>query len=130
MLYELKTPEGSISLSKNVIGKIVFGSVRKFKGKVAITNSKGKAPGFMKKPGVVDAINNMDITMGPLGLDVKVYIIINFGMSIGMVTDSLIEEIHSKIKELTGLEPNSVAVIVKGMISKQQMTKRNIEVKR
>jgi len=129
MLYELKTPEGPISISKNVIGRIVFVSVRKLKGKVIIANRKGKTPGIGKKPGVIDAINNMDITMGERGLDIKLYVVINFGTSIGLVTDNLISEISSNIRELTGLETNSVAVFVKGMISNQQVSKRNIEVK-
>jgi len=129
LLYELKTPEGSISISKNVIGRIVIESVRKYKEKVRITNHKGKAPGFVKKHGGADLISSVEITMGDKGLDIKVYVVINFGTSIGIVTDSLINEIHNRIKELTGLEPDSVAIVVKGMISKQQMSRRNIEVK-
>ena len=130
MLTALETPEGDISLSKNIVGRIVIESVRKFRGKVKITNHKGKGPGLVKKIGGVDAANNMEITMGEKGLDIRIYVTINFGTSIGKVTDQLIEEIHNKTKELTGLEPNSVAIIVTGMISKQQMTRRNIEVKK
>jgi len=126
----LITPDGTIVLSKNVIGRIVIESVRKFKGRVRISNQKGKTPGPARKRGVAEAINNMEITMGSEGLNIKIYVVIDFGTSIGMVTDNLINEIHGRTKELTGLEPDSVAVIVKGMISKQQMTRRNIEVKR
>ena len=129
MLTALETPEGDISLSKNIIGRIVIESVRKFRGKVKITNHKGKGPGIVKKISGVDAANNMDITMGEKGLDIRIYVVINFGTSIGKVTSQLIEEIQNRTKELTGLEPNSVAVIVTGMVSKQQMTRRNIEVK-
>ena len=130
MLYKLETSTGSISITKTVIGRIVIQSVEKFRDKVTISNHKGKVPGLVKKISGGDVINNMDITMGENGLDLRIYVVINFGTSIGRVTNSLIEEIHTRIKEFTGIEANSVAVVVTGMISKQQMTRRNIEVKR
>jgi len=130
LLYKLETSTGSISITKTVIGRIVIQSVKKFRDKVMISNRKGKVPGLVKKISGGDVINNMDITMGENGLDLRIYVVINFGTSIGRVTNSLIEEIHTRIKEFTGIEANSVAVVVTGMISKQQMTRRNIEVKK
>ena len=129
-MYVIETSEGAISISKNVIGRIVTESVKKFRGKVVITNQKGKEPGFVGKLGGTDLTKFMDISMGKKGLDIRIYVVINFGMSIGAVTDRLIEEIHRKTKELVGIEPNSVAIAVKGMMSKQQTAKRNIEVKK
>ena len=122
MLYKEETPLGSIIFSKIVIARIVTVSVKKFHGRVRISNPKGKIPR--------DYINNIDISMGANGLDVRVYVVIDFGMSIGFVTDSLIEGIYRRIKELTGLEPNSVAIIVTGLVSKKQTARRNIEVMR
>ena len=130
MLYKLETSTGSISITKTVIGRIVIQSVEKFRDKVTISNHKGKVPGLVKKISGGDVINNMDITMGENGLDLRIYVVINFGTSIGRITNSLIEEIHTRIKEFTGIETNSVAIVVTGMISKQQMTRRNIEVKK
>lgn len=130
MIYKLETPIGSISFTKSVIGRIAVESVKKFDGKVRISNQKGKVPGIVKKLGGVDVINSMDITMGAMGLDIRIFVVIDFGTSIGMVTDSLIEDIYLCTKDLTGLEPNSVAIIVTGTVSKQQMARRNIEVKR
>jgi uncharacterized alkaline shock family protein YloU len=101
-------------------------STRKFRGKLMISNPKGKIVGRVPK----NAINNMDITLGAYGLDIRIYVVMNFGTSIGTITNSLIEDIHNRVKDLTGLEPNSVAIIVTGMISKQQLSRRNIEVKR
>jgi len=126
----LETSTGSISVTKTVIGRIVIHSVKKFSDKVVISNHKGKVPGLVKKISGRDVINNMDITMGEKGLDLRIYVVINFGTSIGKITNNLIEEIHTGIKEAVGVEPNSVAVVVTGIISKQQMSRRNIEVKR
>lgn len=131
LLYKLENSSGSISITKNIIGKIVLNSIKEFDGKVMISNHKGKVPGAVRnKISDGDFTGTMDIAMGQNGLDLKFYVVIKFGTSIGSVTNSLIEEVHIRIKEITGIEPNSVAVVVTGMVSKQQMSRRNIEVKR
>ena len=126
MIYRVETRKGSISFSRGVIGRIVIESVNKFRGRALLSNHKGK----VRKNAGSDSSGGIDISMGEKGLDLRVYVVIKFGASIGIVTNELIEEIYTRTKELTGLEPNSVAVIVTGMISKQQTARRNIEVKR
>ena len=130
MIYKVETKAGSISFSKNIIGRIVIESIRQFNGRVMVSNHKAKIHAPDQKRGGLDAIGTMDITMGAKGLDLRVYVVIRFGMSIGAVTDRLILDIYTSTKELTGLEPNSVAIVVTGMLSKRQMARRNIEVKK
>lgn len=129
MLYKEETENGSIIIEKAVIAKIVTETVFQFNGKVLISNYKNKATTFAAKIGVTDDINNMEITMGEKGLDIKLYIVVKFGTSIGMVTNKLINDIHDKVYEFTSIEPNSVAIVVTGMISKN-IARRNIEVRR
>ena len=45
------------------------------------------------------------------------------------MTNQLVDDIHEKTKETIGIEPNSVAVVVTGMISKN-IARRHIEVTR
>ena len=130
IIYRQNTSTGSISITKDVIGRIIAEAVKTFDGKVLISNQKGNVPGFPHKIKGADLINSMDIAMGDKGLDIRFYVAIHFGMSIGMITDTLIDETYAKIKEFTGLEPNSVAVVITGVISKQQMSRRNIEVRK
>jgi len=129
LFYKIETEEGFISIEKTVIGKIIIEEVKKFDGKVLISNHKGRVPGIVSKIGGLDDISHLEILMGAKGLDVRVYIVIRLGSSIGRVTNQLIDGIQENIKGLTAIEPNSVAVIVTGIISKQ-FSKRNIEVKR
>jgi len=129
LFYKIETEDGYISIEKTVIGKIIIEEVKKFDGKVLISNHKGRVPGIVSKIGGLDDISHLEILMGTKGLDVRVYIVIRFGSSIGRVTNQLIEGIQDNIKELTAIEANSVAVIVTGIVSKQ-LSKRNIEVKR
>jgi uncharacterized alkaline shock family protein YloU len=131
LFYESETPEGSVFISKNVIGKIVVQSVKRLNDKVMISNHRGKLPGAVRsKISGGDVINNVDIAISTSRLDIKIYVVMHFGMSIGNTTNSIIEEVYSRIREFIGIEPNSIAIIVTGMISKHQVMRRNIEVKR
>ena len=129
MFYKVETDEGHIIIEKAVVGKIIIEEVKKFRDKVLISNHKGKVAGFVSKMGGLDDVSHLEILMGTKGLDVRLYLVIRFGTSIGMVTNQLIEGIQENIKGLTGIEPNSVAIVITGTISKH-IAKRNIEVKR
>jgi uncharacterized alkaline shock family protein YloU len=131
LLYKVETSVGSVSITKTAIGSIVIKSAQNFKDNLKISNQKGKIPKFTKKIGGGDAtVNSLDITMSSNGLDIRIYVVMNFGTSIGTVTNELIEEVYNQIEKLTGTAPNSVAVIITGMIAKKQVARRNIEVKR
>lgn len=129
MFYKVETDEGYITIEKAVVGKIIIEEVKKFRDKVLISNHKGKVAGFVSKIGGLDDVSHLEMVMGSKGLDVRVYLVIRFGTSIGKVTNELIEGIQKEIEAMTGIEPNSVAIVVTGTISKH-IAKRNIEVKR
>ncbi len=130
LLYRLETAEGTISVDKEVIGRIVAEAVGQFSGKVFISNHKGKVvSGFAAKLGVMDDISYMEIGIDSSGLNIRFFILIRFGTSINSVTEQLIASIRKNTEEITGLEVNSVAVVVTGMVSKKHTVRRNIEVK-
>ncbi len=129
MLYKRETKEGTISVDKSVIGKIIIEAAEQFSGKVFLSNHKGKTAGFVPIIGGIDDSNFMDIAIGENGIDIKFYIVIRFGTSINRVTEIMIERIKKHTAEITGLEVYSIAVVVTGIISKQ-MVRRNIEIRR
>ena len=129
MLYKLATKDGDISVDKAVVGRIIIEVIEQFKGKVLISNHKGKVvSGFAAKIGVMDDISSMEINLGNNGLDIRFYILIRFGTSINRVTEELIRTIKKNTEDTIGLEVNSIAVVVTGMVSKQTV-RRNIEVR-
>lgn len=127
MLYKLETDTGSIILREEIIGRIVVESVLRFGGRVMITNHKGKVVKLRKYHGILDASDHIEITAGENGLDLRIFIAIKFGTSIGMVTEQMIHGIKQDIESIVGMEANSIAVVVTGLLSRQ-MTRRNIEV--
>lgn len=128
-LFYKKTEEGSLRIRNLVIGQIIVTAVNKFSGRVKITNQKGKVIKIREKYGIPDATDNLEITMGDRGIDVRFYVAIRFGLSIGMVTEQLIRDIKEETEKITGIEANSIAVVVTGLMSKQ-FAPRNIVVKK
>lgn len=129
MLHKIETEEGTIFIEKPVIGRIILEEVKKLKGRVWVSSHKGKVPGLVSRIGGQDEMNYLEISNGQKGIDIRVYVVIRFGTSIGEVTNQLLDSIQESVKRYTDINPNSVAVIITGMVSKQ-LAKRNIEVKR
>ena len=84
--------------------------------------------GIAAKLGVVDDTSSMEINFENNGLEIRFFILIRFGTSINHVTELLIDRIKKNSEEITGLEVNSIAVVVTGIVSKQTV-RRNIEVR-
>lgn len=128
LIYK-KAEEGSLKIRKLVIARIIVAAINKFSGRVKITNQKGKVVRLKERYGIPDATDYVEISMGEKGMDIRMYIAIRFGLSIGMVTEQLISDIKTEVERLTEIEANSIAVVVTGLIAKQ-ITPRNIEVKK
>ncbi len=60
-------------------------------------------------------------------VDIRIFVVVKFGISIGHVTERLIEKVKKALKDLLSQEPKSIAVVVTGTISKK-IAKRNIEI--
>ena len=128
-MITVETEFGTITITKSVIGKIITDVIDEFEGKVIISNHKGKVPGLVSKIGGMDEISNMEINLTEQGLDIRIFVVLRFGTSITRVTNQLVDEIHRRVRKMTAMEPNSVAVVVTGMISKH-IAPRHIEVTR
>ena len=128
-MITVETEFGTITITKSVIGKIITDVIDEFEGKVIISNHKGKVPGLVSKLGGMDEISTMEINLTEQGLDIRIFVVLRFGTSITRVTNQLVDEIHRRVREMTAMEPNSVAVVVTGMISKH-IAPRHIEVTR
>lgn len=128
MQYKIENEQGQILMGSLVFGRIVAEVVNQFKGKVWITNSRGKIARTVQKAGKSDAIKNIEVIFGKEGLDIRVFITLLFGTSIGNTTNELISLIRATIKEQTSIEVNSVAIVVTGMLPiKGKVKTKNIK---
>lgn len=118
---------GKIELPKSVIGSIVIDVVESFDGKVILSDSKGRVHKLAYKLGAMEEANNIEIEGGENGMDMRVYVILRFGVSIKETTNQLINEIKSAVKEESGITIDNISIVIKGMMSKK-IAPRNIEV--
>jgi len=128
MLYKSDNETGCISIDKAVIRRIAVECIRDLDGKVRLANHKAQTAGFVSKLSGMDESSFITVARNNEGLDIKLNIIIRFGVSINRVTEQLITSIKEKISAMTGIEECGVTVVVVGMMAKQ-LVRRNIEIK-
>jgi len=116
--YSIKTERGNILITKKVIARIVVDAVDKFEGKVFITNQNGKLFGAFSRLGGLDETVNMEIYFSDKGVDIRLFIVVRFGTSIGMVTTQLMDDIQDKVGRAMGIETNSLSVVLAGTVSR------------
>lgn len=116
--YSIKTERGNILITKKVIARIVVDAVDKFEGKVFITNQNGKLFGAFSRLGGLDETINMEINFSEKGVDIRLFIVVRFGTSIGMVTTQLMDDIQAGVNRAMGIETNSLTVVLVGTISR------------
>jgi uncharacterized alkaline shock family protein YloU len=116
--YAIKTERGNILITKKVIARIVVDAVDKFEGKVFITNQNGKLFGAFSRLGGLDETINMEINFSEKGVDIRLFIVVRFGTSIGMVTTQLMDSIQAGVSRVMGIETNSLSVVLAGTISR------------
>lgn len=114
-VMKLETKYGTISLKQYIIAQVVEKSVLESYGVVALSTKsvKNKLMSFIKRnsscKGVSVAIND-DGTV-----DLKVHIIVEYGVSIPEVTKSLVERIRYDLSKLLGVQVNNIEVVVEGV---------------
>lgn len=127
--FKETTNFGEIVISDDAISEIVLSEIRKYKNNIYITNSKGKRTSKVYKSVGGSSATNIDIISENNVIEIKVYLIFKFGMSIKKTTEGLMENIRKQIKLATGKNPKSITIVITGMASKK-IARRNIEVKK
>lgn len=133
-MLDIKTNLGEIHFSQHIINKIVTDAVETCGDKAAIMHYKGKYMNVV--PGLASKINLYDEGASGIhfndkedGIEISVYIVVRFGISIKMITEKIIDQIYANVEKIMGQKPKKVTVIITGTISKN-IAKRHIEVSR
>ena len=129
-MYKIESVAGDITIFRPVIIRIVAEAVKRQVGKAQLSNAKGQIPGMgLSRFKSLDPADVIEVTSGPDGVDIRLYVVIRFGSSIGAVTDTLIQDIREDLRKMAAVEANSVAVVVTGLISRN-IAPRNIVVRK
>lgn len=129
-IYKETNDFGTISVSDGAIADIIMDEIGKYKGRIEITNSKGRSvPKIYKSVGGPSAANIHIGTDDDGRLDIRLHIVLKFGMSIKKTTDEITENIRKQIRLATGSDPSRIVIIITGVISKK-FARRNIEIEK
>lgn len=133
-MIKKKTKFGDIHFSQNVINRIVINAIQSCNGKAELNNYRGKYKNMV--PGLASRMNLYDEGAGGIqlskedeGMNITVYIIVRFGVSIKSITKKIIDYIYEYMEKILNEKPKKVTVIVTGTLSKN-IAKRHIEVSR
>lgn len=129
IIYEEKTEYGTITVTEMALRKLVDSVIEEHKGRVYLTNSKGKRMNKVYKSVRGDQASDVQVSVHGGRVSICVYIIIKFGMSIHDTTEKLIEELRLAYKHVTGKNPWKIKVVITGVMSKK-LAKRNVEVEK
>ena len=120
-MFDVNTPLGQIRFSNDsVIERIIQDAAALCDGRVALANYKGKYMSVV--PSGTHSIVETDE-----GIDIVVYIVMDFGASIGKYSKQMLEYIYDTVEEVMGKRPHSVKIIVTGIRSRD-IAKRHIEI--
>ena len=129
IIHKETTEYGTISITENALRRLVDSVIEEHKGRVYLTNSKGKRMNKVYKSVRGDQSSDVQVYVQDGKVSICVYLIIKFGMSISETTERLIEELRQSYNHVTGKNPWKIKVVITGVMSKK-LAKRNIEVEK
>lgn len=126
-IYKEKTEYGNILIADTAIHKLVESVIENHKGKVFLTNSKGKRMNKVYRSVRGDQSSDVHVYTHHGKPVICVYLIIKFGLSIKDTTDKLTEELRQAYNNAMGEDPWKIKIVITGVMSKK-LAKRNVEV--
>lgn len=128
-VYKEKTEYGNILIADTAVHKLVETVIENHKGKVFLTNSKGKRMNKVYRSVRGDQTSDVHVYTYNGKTVICVYLIIKFGMSIKDTTDKLMEELREAYNHAVGENPWKIKIVITGVISKK-LARRNVEVEK
>lgn len=129
IIHKETTEYGTVVVTEPALRKLVDSVIENHKGRVYLTNSRGKRMNKVYKSVRGDQASDVQVFVHNGKVSICVYIIIKFGMSISETTDKLIEELRLAYNHVTGKNPWKIKIVITGVMSKK-LAKRNIEVEK
>lgn len=113
MKIDIKENNGCISVNKDVVAQITYQSVMENYGFVGFGH---------KERGIVELLKGDSISKGikieeneEEGLNIEIYVIVQYGVNISSVANNAIEKIKYNVETMTSLKVNKVIVNVQSV---------------
>ena len=102
---------GVITISEDVLLKVAGYAALECYGIVAMSSKRAK-DGFVEWLGRENLTKGVQINITDEGIDIDLFIIVEYGISISAVAASIIETVKYKVEHLTGIPVGRVNVCV------------------
>jgi uncharacterized alkaline shock family protein YloU len=114
MEFKLKNDLGTIFISEEVMLKVVGYSALECYGIVAMSSKRAK-DGLVEWLGRENLSKGVQIREVDGKLDVDLYIIVEYGISVTAVCNAIKEVVKYKLESMTGVEVRNVNINVEGI---------------
>lgn len=115
MAITINNELGEVAISQQVVSKIAGAVATKCYGVVGMASRN-------KKDGLVSLLNIDNITKGVKifcdeeeGLSIELHIIVEYGVNINVICDSIIHNVSYRVEQSTGLTVDKVNVLVESV---------------
>lgn len=115
MSVNIKTKNGLIDISSNVIATVVGGAATEVFGIVGMASRQQVRDGFYEILKRDNYAKGIEIHQEEQDIHVNVYIIVSYGIKISEVSRNVQEQVRYQLESQLGIKANSVNVYVQGV---------------
>lgn len=114
MEYKISNDLGLITISEDVLLKVAGYAALECYGIVAMSSKRAK-DGFVEWLGKENLTKGVQVNITEAGIDIDLFIIVEYGISIVEVCNIIKSQVCYKIENMTGAKVRRVNISVEGM---------------
>ncbi|MBQ8082356.1 MAG: Asp23/Gls24 family envelope stress response protein [Clostridia bacterium] len=114
MECKIKNEIGTIYISEDVLTKVVGFSALECYGIVAMSSKRAK-DGIVEWLGRENLSKGVQVRMVDNQLDVDLYIVVEYGVSVAEVCKTIVEVVKYKLESMTGVKVRGINISVEGI---------------
>ena len=114
MEYKISNDLGLITISEDVLLKVAGYAALECYGIVAMSSKRAK-DGFVEWLGKVNLTKGVQVNITEAGIDIDLFIIVEYGISIVEVCNIIKSQVCYKIENMTGAKVRRVNISVEGI---------------
>ena len=126
-MMQYQTEKGTVSFEPNVFGMIAMDTALNREEIYAVTNARGKIMHPLKTGRENTGFVEVEPTGRASEIDMKIYVILNFGKSISAVAADFGRAVREKVFALTGVTVRHLTMMVTGVKSRK-IARRELEI--
>ena len=114
MEYKISNDLGLITISEDVLLKVAGYAALECYGIVAMSSKRAK-DGFVEWLGKENLTKGVQVNITEAGIDIDLFIIVEYGISIAEVCKTIVETVRYKLESMTGVKVRRVNISVEGV---------------